>query len=68
MDQPRVGNHNLCIFIACTEVNLFLCINYFLKKDKEFGVFRLRLAYSLIHNESLGTKSDKITWEVSERK
>ena len=37
-------------FIACTEVNSFFCLKYFLKNYEEFKVFRLKLAYILIHN------------------
>ena len=40
-----------------------LCIKYFLNKDEEFRYFRLRFAYSLIHNEFLGTSSDKDNYE-----
>ena len=36
-----------------------MCLKYFLNKDEEFRYFRLRFAYSLIHNEFLGTSSDK---------
>ena len=38
-------------FIACTEVNSFFCLKYFLKNYEEFKVFRLKLAYILIHND-----------------
>ena len=44
--------------IACTEVYSFLCLKYFLKKDEEFRVLRLRLAYIRINNELLGNRSD----------
>ena len=34
VDYPQVGNQSLCIFIAYTEVHSYLCIKYFLRKDK----------------------------------
>ena len=41
-----------------TEVNSFFGLKHCLKKDEKFRVFRLILAYSLIHNEFLGNRSD----------
>ena len=58
----------LGFFIACTEVNLFLCLKYFLKKDEEFRVLRLILVYSLIHNEFLGNRSDRDNLETLSKK
>ena len=59
MDNPQVGNQSIHIFIECTEVNSYLCLEYFLNKGEEFRGFRLRLAYSFIHNEFLGNVSEK---------
>ena len=59
MDHLQVGNQSLLLFISCTEVNSFLCLKYFLKKYEEFGDFRLKLSYSLIHNELLYTRRDR---------
>ena len=68
--KDQVGLYNSCttqsweirvfaFFIACTEVNSFLCLKYFLNKDEEFSVFRLILAYNLIHIFFLGNRSDR---------
>ena len=51
-------SESLPFYISCTEVNSFLCINYFLNKYEEFGGFILILAYILIHNEFFYTISD----------
>ena len=56
---PQVDNQSLCIFIACREVNSYLCLRYFWEKDEEFKVFRLRLAYRLIHSQFWGNSSEK---------
>ena len=45
--------------IACTGLNSYLCINYFLKMDEKFKVLRLILVYIHIHNELLYIRSDK---------
>ena len=55
-------------FISCTEVNSFLCLKYFLKKDEEFRVFRLILSYSLIRNEFLGNRSNRDNLEGLRKK
>ena len=34
LDYPQMGNQSLCIFIACAEVDYYLCLKYFLKKGK----------------------------------
>ena len=59
----RCSMRLFAFFIACTEVNSFLCFEYFLKKDEEFRGFRLRLYYSLTHNEFLGYSSDRYNLE-----
>ena len=53
------GQSESSIFYIIYRGTLLLCLKYFLNKDEEFRYFRLRFAYSLIHNEFLGTSSDK---------
>ena len=52
------GKSEFSHFIACTEVNSYLCIKYFLKKDGDFMVFRFKLAYILMHNELSGNRNE----------
>ena len=66
--SPTGGRSDSLRFYSMHRGNFFLCLTYFLKKDKEFRVYRLRLAYSLIHNELLGTRSDKDNLEVLRKK
>ena len=68
MDHPQVGNQSLCNLIACTEINSFLCLKYFLNKDQDFMFLGLRLAYSIIHNRFLGSSSDRENLEVLRNK
>ena len=35
-------------FISCIELNSYLYLRYFLKKDKDFVVFIFKVGYSLI--------------------
>ena len=65
MDISQVGNHSIHIFIPCIEVNSYLCLQYFLKKDKEFSFFISRLSDSLIHNDSSGDMTEKDNLEGS---
>ena len=44
------GNPSSCIFIACTEVNAYMVMKYFLKMDDSFMNFRKSLAKALITN------------------
>ena len=48
MDISQVGNHSIHIFISYTEVNSYVCLNYFLKKDKYFSFFLLIFSDGLI--------------------
>ena len=59
VDYTQVGNRIIHIFIARTEVNSYLCLKYFLKKEKKFRVFRSKLAYILIHTEFWGNNSEE---------
>ena len=68
MGHPQVGNQSLFLFIACTEVNSFLCPKYFLKKYEEFMFLVLILAYSLIKNEFLGNRSYRDNLETLRNK
>ena len=67
MDHPQVGKHSLHNFIACTEVNSFLCLKYFLNKDEEFSVFRLILAKTSYTGFSWVIEVIEITWRNPER-
>ena len=45
------------LFIACTEVNKYLAMKYFLKMDETFMNFRKKIAKALIHNFYISNKT-----------
>ena len=58
MDCPKVINQSLHILYIMHRGKFFF-LKYFIEKDEEFIVLILRLYHSLIHNEILGTMSNK---------
>ena len=57
------GQSESSYFYSMHRGKFILCLKYFLKKDIQFRVFRLTVAYSLLHNEFLGIMSDKYNSE-----
>ena len=48
---------NLIFFVACTEVNAYLEMKYFLKNDETFMNFRKKMAKALIENSYINEKT-----------
>ena len=56
MGNDLVAHLSFSIFVACTEVNVYLAMKYFLKTDDTFVDFR-KLAKGLINNSYTNEKA-----------
>ena len=68
MDHPQVGIRSVWMFYSMHRVKFLFRLNNFLKKDEHFRGLILILDYNLIHNEFLGTSSDKNNLEGLRKK
>ena len=50
MGNVLVAHPSFCFFIACTEVNAYMEMQYLLNTDDNFMIFRKKLAKALINN------------------
>ena len=49
MGNDQVTNSSFDFFIACTDVNAYMAMKYFLKRDDKFMYFRKKIAKELIN-------------------
>ena len=57
--SPKSGKSESSHLFIVHRDKLIFCLKYLLNKDEEYRFFGLILDSSLIHNELLGTRSDK---------